>query len=106
EARRVLRPGGILLFNVWDRIEENEFADTIMTALASVFPQDPPRFMARTPHGYHDPGAIARDLVDGGFTLSPRIETVTARSRAKAAREPAIAYCHGTPWRNEIETRD
>ncbi|HLW13061.1 MAG TPA: class I SAM-dependent methyltransferase, partial [Casimicrobiaceae bacterium] len=25
EARRVLRAGGSLLFNVWDRIEENEF---------------------------------------------------------------------------------
>src|SRR5688572_13421205 len=29
EAHRVLRPGGILIFNVWDRIEENEFADAI-----------------------------------------------------------------------------
>jgi SAM-dependent methyltransferase len=27
EARRVLRPGGKLVFSVWDRIEENEFAD-------------------------------------------------------------------------------
>ena len=25
EARRVLKPGGVFLFNVWDRIEENEF---------------------------------------------------------------------------------
>src|SRR5450432_665365 len=29
EARRVLAPGGTLLFNVWDRIEENDFADTV-----------------------------------------------------------------------------
>ena len=29
EARRVLRPGGVFLFNAWDRIEENEFADTV-----------------------------------------------------------------------------
>ena len=106
EARRMLRPGGILLFNVWDRIEENHFADTIMTALASVFPKDPPRFMARTPHGYHDRSQIARDLANSGFTSSPTIETVAARSRAKSPREPAIAYCQGTPWRNEIEARD
>jgi len=26
EARRVLMDGGILLFNVWDRIEENPLA--------------------------------------------------------------------------------
>src|SRR3954470_11497730 len=25
EARRVLLPGGLLMFSVWDRIEENEF---------------------------------------------------------------------------------
>lgn len=106
EARRMLRPGGVFIFNAWDRIEENEFADTVTTALASVFPKDPPRFMARTPHGYHDRSHIARDLANGGFTTSPRIDTVAARSRAKSPREPAIAYCQGTPLRNEIETRD
>ena len=54
EARRVLKPGGHLLFNVWDRIEENVFADDVTNALARIFPNDPPRFLARTPHGYHD----------------------------------------------------
>jgi SAM-dependent methyltransferase len=106
EARRVLRPGGVFLFNVWDRIEENEFADTVTTALASLFPKDPPRFMARTPHGYHDTRIIERDLANGGFMATPRIETVAARSRATSSRVPAIAYCQGTPLRNEIETRD
>ena len=106
EVRRVLRPGGIFLFNVWDRIDENEFADIVTNALESVFPKDPPRFMARTPHGYCDRSRIARDLADGGFTTAPRIETVAARSRAKSPRDPAIAYCQGTPLRNEIETRD
>lgn len=105
EARRVLRLGGIFIFNVWDRIEENEFADTVTTALESMFPDDPPRFMARTPHGYHDHASIERDLKGGGFMASPQITTVTARSRANVARIPAIAYCEGTPLRNEIETR-
>jgi hypothetical protein len=27
-------------------------------------------------------------------------------SRAPSARDAAVAYCHGTPWRNEIEARD
>ena len=44
-------------FNVWDRIEENEFADDVTErARAGIFPDDPPRFLARTPHGYHDHG--------------------------------------------------
>jgi SAM-dependent methyltransferase len=106
EARRVLRPGGIFLFNVWDRITENEFADTVTTALESVFPDDPPRFLARIPHGYHHHRIIARDLADAGFVAPPRINTVAARSRATSPRVPAIAYCQGTPLRNEIETRD
>src|SRR2546423_1967255 len=75
EARRVLRHGGTLLFNAWDRIEQNEFADAVTVTLAEVFPDDPPRFMARTPHGYFDTAAIRRDLVAAGFT-APRIETV------------------------------
>ena len=39
EARRVLRPGGRFLFNVWDRIEENEFADVVTEALAERVPR-------------------------------------------------------------------
>jgi SAM-dependent methyltransferase len=106
EARRMLAPGGLFAFNVWDRIEENEFADTVTTALASMFPADPPRFLARTPHGYHDRGTIERDLKGGGFSGPVRFDTVAARSRATSPRMPALAYCQGTPLRNEIEARD
>lgn len=106
EARRVLKPGGVFIFNVWDRISENEFADTVTTSLEAVFPKDPPRFLARTPHGYHDRSIIARDLASGGFTKSAQIATIAARSRAESARDPAIAYCQGTPLRSEIEARD
>ncbi|HEY7376666.1 MAG TPA: class I SAM-dependent methyltransferase [Polyangia bacterium] len=106
EARRVLAPGGAFIFNVWDRIEENEFADVVTAALASVFPADPPRFMARTPHGYHDTRLVAEDVARGGFTAAPQIATVAGRSRAASARVVAIAYCQGTPLRSEIEARD
>src|SRR6266508_1647168 len=106
EARRVLKAGGIFLFNVWDRIEENEFADTVTGALATVFTDDPPRFLARTPHGYYNHEIIERDLAKAGFTTTPVITTQAARSRAQFYQIPAIAYCQGTPLRNEIETRD
>jgi SAM-dependent methyltransferase len=105
EARRVLGAGGLLLFNVWDRIEENEFAQAVTDALEALFPDDPPRFMARTPHGYHDPARIALDLQAGGFASSPTVHTVAARSTAPSARIAAIAYCQGTPLRSEIEAR-
>ncbi len=105
QARRMLAPGGVLLFNVWDRIEENEFAATVTDALASLYPQDPPRFMARTPHGYCETDVIAQDLAKAGFTGPPLIETLAARSLAASSRIPAVAYCQGTPLRNEIESR-
>ncbi|MGH6623692.1 MAG: class I SAM-dependent methyltransferase, partial [Burkholderiaceae bacterium] len=106
EVQRVLRPGGVFIFNAWDRIAENELADEVTIALASVFPADPPRFMARVPHGYSDRATIERDLVNGGFGKSAQIVTVAARSRADSPRTAAIAYCQGTPLRNEIEARD
>jgi SAM-dependent methyltransferase len=106
EARRVLRTGGRFLFNVWDRIEENEFADTITAALARRYPTDPPKFLARTPHGYFDPSTINADLERGGFTASPDVVTVGAHSRAASPKDPAVAYCQGTPLRSEIEARD
>jgi ubiquinone/menaquinone biosynthesis C-methylase UbiE len=105
ETRRVLKSGGHFLFDVWDRIGDNEFADVVTEALATVFPQDPPRFMARTPHGYHDVTMIADELIAAGLAVHA-IETVEKRSHAASARDAATAYCQGTPLRNEIEARD
>ena len=105
EARRVLKPGGHFVFNVWDRIDENDFADVVTERLATVFPQDPPRFLARTPHGYHDVAMIREELSRAGFAA---VADRDARdvSRAPSPRDPATAYCQGTPLRNEIEARD
>jgi ubiquinone/menaquinone biosynthesis C-methylase UbiE len=105
EARRVLKRGGHFFFNVWDRISENEFADVVTQALATLFPQDPPRFMARIPHGYHDVETIRAELTAAGFA-EISVVTVDGKSRASSPRDPAIAYCEGTPLRNEIEARD
>jgi ubiquinone/menaquinone biosynthesis C-methylase UbiE len=105
EARRVLKKNGRFFFSVWDRISENEFAEVITEALARLFPDDPPRFLARTPHGYFDIEQIKRELVAAGFTRITA-DVQTARSRAASPRDPAIAYCHGTPLRSEIEARD
>lgn len=104
EAKRVLKPGGHFILSVWDRIEENIFADDVTKALAELFPDDPPRFMERTPHGYHDKALIRRDLERAGFS-HVAIETKAEESRAPSPRIAAVAYCQGTPIRNEIEAR-
>jgi SAM-dependent methyltransferase len=105
EARRVLKPGGHFIFNVWDRIEYNEFADLVTAAVADMFATDPPRFLARTPHGYHQQQSVIAEVRSAGFT-NVAVETLTRRSLAPTCRDPAIGYCQGTPLRNEIEARD
>ncbi len=105
EARRVLRPGGAFLFNVWDSLEKNELPKVVSEAVASAFPDDPPDFFARTPHGYYDSDAIRDGLVAAGFR-NVTTERVKLRSKAASSHDAATGFCQGTPLRNEIEKRD
>jgi SAM-dependent methyltransferase len=105
EIHRVLRPGGAFVFNAWDRIETSEFADVLTNALATMFPDDPPQFLRRTPHGYHDVDRIRADIVGAGYDPASEIVTIDARSRAASCDIPAVGYCQGTPLRKEIEAR-
>lgn len=105
EARRVLKHGGVFHFNIWDHIGANEFADIVTQTASAIFPNDPPVFLARTPHGHHDKDVIAKELEAAGFTDF----TITTREDVSTAPSPehvAIAYCQGTPLRGEIEARD
>jgi len=77
----------------------------VTEALTALFPQDPPLFLARTPHGYHDVARIREEVTAGGFE-DVSIATVDHTSKARSARDVAIAFCQGTPLRNEIVARD
>jgi ubiquinone/menaquinone biosynthesis C-methylase UbiE len=103
EVFRVLQPGGVFIFNVWDRLEDNEFADTVASAIDETFPSNQPNFLKRAPYSYYEREVISRDLATAGFSKSPRVETVTFRSVAESPRVPAVAFCQGTPARTEIE---
>jgi len=101
EARRVMRKTGRFLFSVWDRISESVFADAVTESLVPFQPQNPPRFLARTPHGYCDADKIRAELAEAGFR-DVTIDFVQKISRAASALDVAVAYCQGTPLRNEI----
>lgn len=105
EALRVLSPEGRFFFSVWDRIAYNEFAQVVSEAVGRLFPGHPPQFLVRTPHGYHNLAVIEAELRTAGFSTI-QIETIEGRSVAPNPRFPAIAYCQGTPLRNEIEERN
>jgi SAM-dependent methyltransferase len=104
EALRVLKPAGRLLFNIWDKIETNEFAQVTTDALIALFPDDPPLFLARTPYGHHHAGIVGDALNRAGFG-NVAIEPVELESRVPAPRDLAIGFCQGSPLRNEIEER-
>ncbi|HWU20329.1 MAG TPA: methyltransferase domain-containing protein [Nocardioides sp.] len=101
EAARVLQPGGHLMFTVWDRIEANGVAHVVTEALSEAGPEGPVDFLARTPHGHHDTELLNRELREAGFA-DVLTEPGDGTSRC-TAEIGAIAYCHGTPLRAEIE---
>lgn len=105
EAARVLRPGGQYLVGVWDDLSSNPVAEVVNDAVTACFPDDPPAFLARTPHGHYDTAKLRADLSAVRFQ-DISIETVTLAAGCVAAEELARGFCQGTPLRNEIVKRD
>lgn len=104
EAARVLKPGGTLLFTVWDTVAGSRFPAALVDSLAAVLPEDPPTFVVRVPHGYADPDQITSDLQAGG--LHPEsIERVVLHGSAPSARVLTEGFCLGTPLRFALEER-
>lgn len=105
EAYRVLRPGGRYLLLIWDNLDRNPASKAVHEAVAAQFPEDPPKFYARVPFGYHDLELITADLMAAGFD-DIEFETIAHRGRLPSALEAATAMCQGSPLRSEIEARD
>lgn len=103
EVLRVLKPGGKFIFSVWDNLNHNTLAKTVTQALAFLYPNNPPSFLARVPYAYAKKERISEDLIKAGF--SNKIDFLLEKevSSAASASIPAIAYCQGTPLRLEIE---
>jgi SAM-dependent methyltransferase len=104
EVARVLTPGGHFLFNCWGPLAGHDVEATVMAALAESFPHDPPSFLARVPHGYHDVDLITADLTTAGFG-GVHVESVELDCTGRSAADLARGYCRGTPLRAEIEAR-
>jgi SAM-dependent methyltransferase len=103
EARRVLRPGGVLLGNVWHSHDENPWARSVHTTVAELFPTDPPRFL-ETPYGYFDPQRIRADLADAGWN-GVQLDAVRLESLAESALDVALGIAKGSPLSYELADR-
>jgi SAM-dependent methyltransferase len=102
EARRVLADGGLLIFNVWDRIEANAHALANAEAVEAMFPNDP-EMRFRIPYDMCDP-VLLRGLLAGARFRETRIETKRLPI-AGDARSIAIGQIRGTPRSALIEKR-
>jgi SAM-dependent methyltransferase len=103
EARRVLTEGGILLFNVWDRIEENPHALANAQAIEALFPGDA-EMRFRLPYDMHDASVLRGLLADSGFR-DTRIETKRIPIEGADARNLATGQIRGTPRSALIQKR-
>lgn len=104
EMARVLEPGGRCLFSSWDVLSTSSFETAVLSAAATVLPEDPPSFLERVPHGYADPDRIRADVCAAGFEVES-LERVVLTATAPSAGTVAEGYCLGSPLRFELEER-
>lgn len=103
EIARVLRPDGTYLALVWGGLDENPVSEAVQHAMNKAFPDDPPRFLARTPFGYHDAERIFEDARSGGFE-SVSVERLTLPHPPVSADHAAQGLIYGSPLLAELET--
>jgi ubiquinone/menaquinone biosynthesis C-methylase UbiE len=103
EARRILKEGGVLLFNVWDRIERNPHAEVCAQVLEDLFPGDE-EIGVRKPYEMYQP-ALLRPLLAQARFQEVRIEQKRMQVQGVSARSIAIGLIRGTPRSLLIEKR-
>jgi SAM-dependent methyltransferase len=96
ESRRVLVEGGMLLFNCWDRLENNPHSNAAADAFARLFPGDPEMEFTRLPYSFHDEGLIGGLLAEARFS-DMRFDKFKVNIKAPSARAFATGMVRGTP---------
>ena len=103
EAYRVLSSGGVFLFNVWDSMEHNRFAQIAHKTIGSFFDVDPPTFY-EIPFSFYD-SVLIRELLEQAGFKSVEKWRVSFPCRTKSAAEFAIGLVRGNPTSTTIEER-
>jgi SAM-dependent methyltransferase len=103
EMRRVLKRGGLLVFNVWDGIENNPHALANARVVEAMFPDDP-EMKFRLPYDMGDVPELRRLLSAAGFRET-RIETRRIALVDADPRAIATGQIRGTPRAALIEQR-
>ena len=102
-ARRMLVPGGRLVYSTWGRFDENPLQRITHEVTAGFFPLDPPSFYL-TPFGFHDRDELMALTTGAGFH-PVTIDDVVLESRADSAAGAALGLIDGNPIANVIRER-
>jgi SAM-dependent methyltransferase len=103
QVHRVLKAGGLFLFNVWDAIERNPHAAAASAVLAELFAGDE-QMRFDTPYEMHDP-ALLRRLLAGAQFGDVKIETKRLQLDRVSARTLATGQIRGSPRSLLVEQR-
>ncbi|MEW6126263.1 MAG: methyltransferase domain-containing protein [Acidobacteriota bacterium] len=103
EVKRVLKPGGIFLFSVWDAIEKNEMAQIAHETIQSFFDNDPPAFY-EIPFSLDNPEGVQAFLKEAGF-IDIQMDIVTMTGESPTAQDAARGTVEGNPIINAINER-
>jgi len=104
EAYRVLRPGGMLLFTTWDKLELNAASYTYRIN-AKKYLQDPLPESYNLPFSINDEIIISSMLQDAGFSKIS-IEKVKQVAVSQTAKEAVNGLAQGGIIYNEIMKRN
>jgi ubiquinone/menaquinone biosynthesis C-methylase UbiE len=104
EIYRVLKPGGIFLFNVWDAIELNDLANTTQTIITKYFPDNPPTFY-QVPFSFYDREKITSLLTGTGFKQL-ELSELALPAISDSASNVARGLLRGNPVITAIDERN
>ena len=103
ELTRVVKPGGLIAFNVWDSLRHNQFAEIVIRTVAGFFEGAPPSFFA-VPFSYYSIDPIKELLEQAGLT-GIAIDVVSATVERPDAHHVARGLVEGNPVIHEIHER-
>lgn len=95
EMRRVLQPGGLLVFNVWDRVENNPCIRVYSEVIEAMFPGDED-VQFRLPYEMYSEDLLRRLLAGARFEAR-KIEKVRIAVEGVTARDIATGQVRGSP---------
>lgn len=104
EIFRVLKKGGLLLLNTWDKLENNR-ATLFAHQVINQFFKDNPVSFFEVPFSFHDKKSIEKHLSGAGFT-SFQVSLVKKMGASEKASDAAWGLVEGTPVIDSIVERN